>query len=201
MRTIAIAALVALQSGQFARRSLVEFTAGGSKFGFWDDGYDITYGGTTFTALGGNMGITPYISSADLTVHNVDLTISGLDATVATQVLAAPWHQTPVTIYEAIMAVDTPQVLNIDAWFVGILDTIRRTEVVGGLSKLVASCEPITREFSRSGARTRADADHRTIDSADGFFKHAAVVGNTPIDWGVQPAAPQQERSRLFGIF
>lgn len=192
---------MALASGQFAKRAMVEFTAGGAKFGFWDDGYDISYGGTTYTALGGAMRISPYVSSTDLTVHNVDLVISGLDPTIATQVLAANWHQTPVTIYEAIIAIDAPQILNIDAWFAGTLDQIIRTEEIGGLSKLTAKCEPITREFSRAGARTRADADHRQIEPTDGFFKHAGVVGNTPINWGVAPEQPQQQRSKLFGIF
>lgn len=201
MRTLSGPATVAIASGQFAKRAMVEFTASGSKFGFWDDGFDISYGGTTYTALGGAMRISPYVSSTDLTVHAADLVISGLDPTIATQVLAASWHQTPVTIYEAIMAIDTPQILNVDAWFVGTLDQIIRTEQIGGMSTLTAKCEPITREFSRAGARTRSDADHRQIEATDGFFKHAGVVGNTAIPWGVLPEQPAQQRSKLFGIF
>lgn len=201
MRTIAGAALTAMQSGAFAKRSLVRFGITGAVAGFWDDGYDLSFGGETYYGLGGAMQITSFASGTDLAVRNVDIVISGLDPNAATLVEGAAWHQVPVTIYEAIMAVDTPQILNIDTWFTGFLDQLQRTEVIGSPAKLIAKCEPITREFARKGARTRSDADQRQVDTSDGFYKFAATVGNTSINWGVKPEQPQQQRKKFLGLF
>ncbi len=202
MRTISAAALLALQAGRYSRRALVLFETPGGNAGFWDDGYDIVYGGNTYFALGGAMAITSFASGADFASRSVDVTISGIDPLVAGAVEAEQWHQRPVTVFEAIMAVDSPQILNIDPWFAGFVDQMIRTERIGGTSNLVAKCESIAREFGRKGARTRSDADQRQIDPADGFFKHAASTGNTPINWGTSQPPQQTPRSifdKLFG--
>lgn len=169
--------------------------------GFWDGAYDISWGGATYHALGGNLQVSTFASGSDFAARAIDITFSGLDSSIATEVEGADWHQTPVTIYEAIIDVDSPQILNVDPWFTGFLDTLPRKETVGGSATLIARCESIARELGRKGARTRADADQRDLDPDDGFYKHAAVAGNTSILWGVRPQSAGQSRHKLFGLF
>jgi len=201
MRSVSSAAATAYASGKFARRTMVAFGMPGAVAGFWDDAYDLSYGGDTYVALGGNLQVTTFASGSDFASRSVDVTFSGLDPAVATQVEGANWHQVPVTISEVTIAIDSPQILNVDTWFVGFLDTLPRKETIGGSATLIARTESIAREFGRKGARTRADADQRQFDTADGFYKHAAVAGNTAILWGVRPEQPQQSRKKLFGLF
>lgn len=200
MRTINAAALAAVATGRFHKRNAIRFDMPGGAVGFWDDAYEINNASVTYFGLGGAMSITVLGSGADFASRSVDVTISGLDPLVISRVEAQPWHQQPVTIYQVVVPVDTPQLVYFDVWFVGFLDNLKRREQLGGTAQLIGSVESIAREFGRRGARTRSDADQRQIDADDGFYKHAAVAGNTSINWGVRPEQPQQSRKKLFGI-
>ena len=200
MRSIGAEALAAMQSGRFGKRTLVYFDIPGGGAGFWDDGYDIVHGGDTYYGLGGAMTVSPMSSGADFAARAVDVAISGLDTRLAAEVEALAWHQTPVVISEAIIAVDAPQILYVAVWFSGIFDQLVRSETVGGVAQVTAKCESIAREFGRKGARTQSDADQRQIDADDGFYTYAATSGNTPINWGGRPEQPPPKK-KFLGLF
>lgn len=200
MRTIAGGAAAAIATGRFGKRNALRIDMPDGAVGFWDDGWDMSHEGVTFYGLGGAMVISPFGSAADLASRVVDVTLSGLDYQLASLVVAEPWHQRPVTIYEAIIPIDAPQTVYLDVWFTGILDQLNPTDKPGGTASLTAKCESLSRELGRRGARTRSDADQRQISSTDGFYKHAAVAGNTAISWG-SAVPPQQDRKKFLGLF
>lgn len=189
-------AVAALEAGNFARRTLVWVEMPAEDVGFWDDAYDAVIDERTYLATYGGMQIVPLATAADLGVRNLTITLSGLDARVAAEVLSQPYSQRPIYVSRALIVPHTQQLVDVTQWFAGFIDTIRQREKLGGTSVLEVSCEGIGRELGRSGARTRSDSDQRQLDADDGFFKHAVAASNVPLQWGrveSQPVKPPKQ--------
>ena len=201
MKLFSGTAQAALAAGHFARRPLVWIEMPEESVGFWDDAYDAEIDDRLYFATYGGWQVTPLASAADLGVRNVSITMSGLDAGVAAEVLSQPYHQRPIYLSRVLISPETLQVLDLTQWFAGFIDQIVRREKLGGLSLLEVRCEGIGRELARSGARTRSDADQRQLDADDGFFEHAVAAGNVPLQWGPhQNAAPKVKPSGIAGL-
>lgn len=203
MRILSSQALAALDSGRFASRTGFAVDMPTGTVAFWDDAYDLGYGGTTYLAAPGGFTVNPFPSAADLGVRSLDITMSGLDPDLVSAILDQPYHQRPITVTRFVMATDVPQVIHASQWFAGFIDVMPWRERPGGASELIARCEDIGRELGRKGARLRADADQRQIDATDAFFEHVVNSVNADLVWGrsATPAPQDQRRRRFFGIF
>jgi len=196
MRVISSEAIAALDSGRFAVRSLLKVTLATSPsepFCIWDDLGTLEVDGDIYIGKAGRFTLEATISGQDLTIRNLDVTLSGLDSEVAALIDAQPWHQQPILIQRAIIATDTPAILHIMPEFSGALDQMFWREQADGTSSLIFRCESASRELSRSGVRTRSDADQRERDPDDGFFKFAVSAVTTTVDWGRNPQQPQHK--------
>lgn len=202
MRVISAPALAALNTGAFSVRVLVKMSAAGvSPLCLWDDVGNVTSGGDTYVGAAGRFTIQASSSSKDLSIRNLEITFSGLDATVAAMIQGVAWHQNPVFVQRAIIAVGAPQTLMLTGEFSGFMDTMEWSEEgQGGRSTLVLRCESVSREFSRNGARTASDADQRTRDATDGIFSFAASAVTTNIDFGRAPEPTPRRQGGILGF-
>lgn len=202
MRIFSPAALAALESGRFTTRSFVKIApAGEVPLCFWDDIGAYSYGGNTYEGKAGRFTIEATVSASDLGAHGVAIEFSAVDTDAIAMIDGVAWHQCPVLIYRAVIAIDTPQTLQIEPEFSGFLDTIVWNERGGGTASLVLNCESASRELSRSGARTSADADQRQRDPDDGIFSFTASAVNTSIDWGRSPEQGQPRKAGIAAIW
>jgi len=201
MKSYSAGAIELLESGIFVRRNLIWVEMDDDPVGFWDDAYDAEIEERTYLGVYDAMQITPLGSAADLGMRSVSVTINGLDGRVQSQVLDQPYHQRPIFISRALISPETQQVIEIDQWFAGFIDKIKRREKLGGTSVLEVLCEGIGREFNRSGARTRSDADHKQLSPGDPFFEHVVAANNVPLQWGQVQNAKQKSSSWLDKIF
>lgn len=193
MRVISSDALAALDSGRFAVRCLLKVVIPGEDpFCIWDDLGTLSFDGDLYEGKAGRFTLEPSVSGQDLTIRNLDVTLSVLDSEVAALIDAQPWHQAPILIQRAIIATEAPAILHVVPEFSGALDQMFWREQADGATTLVFRCESASRELSRSGVRTRSDADQRERDANDGFFKFAASAVNTTIDWGRTPEKPKK---------
>lgn len=199
MRVISSQGQAALDSGRFGVRCLLKVTLDASTFCIWDDVGDITISGDTYTGAAGRFTVTPSTSVSDLSVRNLDVTLSGLDAEVVALIDGEQWHQRPILIQRAVFAIDTPQTLHVMPEFSGFLDQMIWRERIDGTTTVMFRCESASREYARSSARTRSDADQRQRDSSDGFFKNAVSAVTTQIDWGRSPEQPRP-RGGIAGL-
>lgn len=194
MRTISEPALAALDSGRFTARCLVHaLLPDDETFSVWDDVGDVVIEGVTYFGAAGRFTVQSAPSSYDSAARGAKVTFSGLDPLVAAQVQSSQWHQRPISITRLIIATEAPSVLHLLPDFAGRLDKMVVREETGGLSTVEFLCETDAIENSRSGGRTRSDADQRERDPTDGFFKFSASAATTTIDWGVNP---QQAKPR-----
>lgn len=200
MRVLSSGALAALDSGRFAVRCLLKVEHDDGPLCIWDDVGSIDYGGDTYVGAAGRFTVAPVPSSLDGGARPVDVTLSGFDIEVANVIDGAGWHQRPISIVRAILAVDTPQVIHTMPVFAGYLDQMLRSERAGSSSTMVFRCEAASRELGRRGARTRSDPDQRQRDPVDGFFKHTVNSVQQQFEWGRVVQQPAKSK-KLFGIF
>ena len=195
MRTISGAAETALNSGRFGVRCLLKAEVDSGNFCIWDDYGSLLVGGDTYTGAVGRFTVTGVTSEKSATVPNIDVALSGLDASVVSVVQNEAWPQRPITIQRLIFAIETPQVLHVMPEFVGFLDHCRWSEQEE--STLIFRAESASRELARNYVRTRSDADQRQRDASDPFLEFAQSTITEPMNWGARPA----KAPKLTGIY
>ncbi len=203
MRVISSIATDALDSGRFRVRCLLRAQADGGDVALWDDVGTIDVGGVTYSGAPGRFVVGPVVSVSDFSARNCDVTLSGLDLTVAAMIDQANWHQRPITIQRAIITEDAPAVLHLMPYFIGFLDQMVWREKVDGQSVITFRCEASARELQRKGTRTRSNSDQRQRDPDDGFFSATVSASTSSIVWGTRPQQVQQQpaRRKILGIF
>lgn len=207
MRILSAAALAALDTGRFGARNGFTVEMPDGPFALWDDAFDQTIDGVTYTRGAGLFTIGAMSSAGDMAVRSVDITLSGIDPDIATRILLEDWHQRPVTVRRFLFATDLPQTIFARTWFTGFLDTLEWRETAGrdgqpGTSGLVARCEDIGRELGRKGARTRSSTDQRQLYADDAFFDGVVAATQAELTWGrTTSQQPAQQRRKFLGIF
>jgi len=191
MRTISAGALTAFDEGRYMVRSLLSaYPDGVAPLHIWDGRGDITVNATTYSGSAGRFTVALAPSSGDLAPRPTDITLSGLDSDVVAMIMSTVWHQRPIVLQRVVFLLPALTVASVIPEFSGYMDTAQQTEALGGLSTIKFRCETAARELTRSGARTRSDADQRTRDATDDFFASSIAAMNTAIDWGRAPEKP-----------
>lgn len=201
MKIISSTAQEALDTGLFHARNGFAVTFDDGVAAFWDDAYDIVVSSQTYVGIAGAFTIGTISGSSGMGARSVDITMSGIDSDLASQIMSQPWHQAPITITRFIMATDAPQVIYTAAWFSGHIDTMTRRDKPGDSADVIARCEDIGREITRKGARSRSESDQRQISSGDSFFANVTQSIRTNIDWGRLPAAQPQGQTQSKSWF
>jgi hypothetical protein len=207
MRTVSNDALAALRSGRFKLRTLIKLEPSDTDpLCLWDDLGSIIVDSDVYVGKPGRFTVSPISSSADYSIRNMDVTLSGLDPTAVGLIESTVWHQRPILRQRAVISVDRPQILNLVEEFAGFMDQIEWGEVIDDKATLIIHCEDTGREYTRKGSRTASDADQRQRDADDGFLSFAGSAVTTTIDWGPNPQAPPKQQDnrtffeRVFGL-
>lgn len=203
MRTLSSDTIAILRSKRFKLRTLLNLMPDGvDPLCLWDDRGRISYGGDVYIGKPGRFTLSPISSSADFSIRNMDVTLSGLDQQAVAMVESAEWHQRPILRQRAAIAVDRPQILLVEEEFAGFMDQIEWGEVIDDKTSLIIHCESTAREYARKGSRTASDADQRQRDPEDAILSYQASAVSQTIDWGPNPQKPpQQQKSWLQKVF
>jgi len=189
MRIISSEAQEALDSGRFTVRCLLAVRMDDPEdlFAIWDDVGNITVSEEVYSGAAGRFTVQTTTSVKDLSIQNLDITLSGLDTEVTNLIDESGWHQRPIEITRAIIGTEAPTVFSLMPEFSGFLDQMFWTETPGDTSTMRFRAESASREFNRAGARTRSSADQKERDSGDGIFDWASSTVSSKIDWGQNP--------------
>lgn len=201
MKALDSPTLAALEAGHYAVRALALFDLPSGRFGIFDDDYNLAWGGDTYVGAAGRFTMQIPPGAADLSIRGLTITISALDSAALAWVTSQEYSQRPMFAALAFIATDTPQVVAVKTWFVGFIDTVIWQERIDGQARLVVRCESASRELDRSGARNRSDADQRSLDATDGFFKHTVGAIATDVEWGANDPAPVAPKKKWWQIF
>lgn len=189
MKTLPAPALAAIQANRVVIAGAARL-AFGTTYRLWSGYGDLVINAETYTGVGAQSLITPIESQIGQGVEAVEMTLSGLDASIAATVEAEDYHQKPVTIYRLIFDAEGSSLLHASVFFRGRVDIVRIVETGGGDASIVVAVEGAGRDMDRAGARIRSDTDQRTLGaSTDGAMKWITVAGQRTLAWGQKPTA------------
>jgi hypothetical protein len=184
MLTLPSDVITLLIGGRFSLRWMLRVDLPGGPEGIWSGTHDVTLDDVTYIKTAGNMQLDPISASSDLDADQLRVTLSGVLSSVNSLLDGVAWHQRPATVYLAFLA-ESGNILHAMPTFSGFLDTITIKDAAGDLSTIEAIIESNNRELSRSHARTRSDADQRSVSADDGFFKFTTAANtDVQIPWG-----------------
>lgn len=184
MQTLPSPLAAVLDGGRFSVRTMLRLDLATGSTGMWSGDYTLIYGGVTYAALSGAMVPSPIPGALGLGSDALEITISGLDPAVTTIIATANWHQRPAVVSEVYLD-DAGEVQHVRPVFAGFADTLDEVSADRGAMTAVLRIESNSRELTRSVGRVRSDADQRSVDPTDGFFRYVnAVTANPQIYWG-----------------
>ena len=202
MRNISSDNLAALEARQLIARDFLWVNARtmdtGAPYsgGFWSDvgnvaaqvvdpntGLAVT---RNFEGSGTLISIDSIPLVANLSVQDVTIELSQIDASVEMMIRGYDLRQAGIEIYRGLLST-TSRLLVAPALcrfvgFVDEMDIITPEEGQPGSVKL--SCVSHTQEMTRANADTRSDASQRRRSETDNFFQDVTTIGELEFFWG-----------------
>ena len=137
----------------------------------------------------GDLGQISAIEEGDeISPYSIQLTLSGIDTSIAAEAARETYYQRPVTLYVgALNALDqlvaTPTVI-----WTGFIDTM--DAVLGGDNgdSIVLTAESELAMFDRSSNYLYTNAQQQSDSSGDTFFTHLQEMEDLTLDWGKRKA-------------
>lgn len=123
---------------------------------------------------------------ANLSVQQVSIELSQIDASVELIVRGYDLRQAGVEIYRGLLSPQS-RLLVAPALcrFVGFVDEVEIvTPQEGQPGAVKLSCVSHTQEMTRANADTRSDASQRRRSSTDNFFQDVTTIGEVEFFWG-----------------
>lgn len=202
MRTLDPIVQSALEAGTLVPRDFLWITARDRdtgttfEYGMWSDLGSVTAPvldpvtglsvSRIYRGFGALVEVSPVVLVSGLTVQTVTITLSQLDPDAINLLQNYDLRRAPVELHRGFldpvsMRLASPAVPR----FSGFVDEAPLiTPAEGGSGSIELTCASHTQDLTRSSSAKRSDADQRRRSSTDGFFRHAAVVGQWTITWG-----------------
>jgi hypothetical protein len=187
MKTLLTGEEARLQSGAFQACDLVLAELPSGNYGFWFGGQGkITYGGVDYLGCGPLLKEIAIETTADGTVSQYNLELSGLDPEILATVEAEDYHQKPILRQSAYIDEDGVTMLNVRTVGVGRIDFITRNDYPK--AKLVVTVTGGSQLVKGRGGRRRTDADQRRLAHpvVDRFFERVSGAGQQTRYWGMK---------------
>ncbi len=217
MRDIDFATQAALQSRTLMARNFIwiggaDWNTGVLNYmGFWNDVGTVsaavidaetqTEVSRTFIGAGTLIAIDDIPLTSDVTIRNVNVTLSQIDAAVAQAARGYNLKGGPVQIYRGMFDPATRNlVAPAIARFVGFVDQCVITDPAAGNDGAIAlTLASHTRELTRASAAKRSNQDQKRRASGDTFFQFADVMQNVEIFWGQNKGKVPTSSSAIGG--
>jgi hypothetical protein len=183
MKTLASPAVTALAGGAVGIVQLIAFGFASTPIYLNTSNWDLTYGGHVYKGAYG-LGTVSAVTDkpGEITGLTLEL-ISGDSATVALALDGSDVVQgTPLTIYTAIISLADYTILDAPIEWVGTLDTMTIAED-GGQCSIRVTAESKAVDLLRGTIMMYSDADQKTVNATDGFFKYVIDQTDKPIVW------------------
>jgi hypothetical protein len=164
-------------------------TAGGAAdpVGFWDDVGDIVAPNSrTYHGSGTLISFSAINQVADMSIPGLQVTLSGINASVAALVRGDVISQRPVELDIGIFDVTTRTIIGaLVPHFRGKIDdcTITRS-ADGGDATIALTCESVARALTVPRHETRSQASSKERWAADTFYKYTAAQRGKKIYFG-----------------
>lgn len=140
----------------------------------------------------GDLGQISAIEEGDeISPYSIELTLSGIDTSIAAEAARETYYQRPVTLYIGALNASDQLVATPDVIWTGFIDTM--DAVLGGGAgdsiRVTAESELAMFERSSNYLYTNAQQQHDSPNpSPDTFFTHLQEMEDLTLDWGKRKA-------------
>jgi len=140
-----------------------------------------TFGGQTYLGVG-DFGTVESVEEGNaLSPYSISLTLSGLDATLMSDVLTERFYLRAVNLYLGALDSAGALVADPDKIWSGFTD---HAEIVtGSVNAIRLICESEMAIFDRTNGRTFSNADQQNAHSGDVFFEYLPQMADLNIVW------------------
>lgn len=188
MRNIDSDALEALNAALGEEVFLVSLEYSGGTLYMNTGSRPLDWDGETWDAVGGGLSLGSIEESGDLRGEGLDITLSGVDQSVAAILLAQEYRGRSVFVGQAVLNQTTGEVIDVFKWFDGLqLDNYEISENVVRGKPLTSTVRTRVRhrlaqdEFA--GIRSNLHGHQRYYPN-DTFWQHSASIANQKFYWG-----------------
>lgn len=190
-RTIDSGTLAQIEEGRVGKHILMLFQFPSGDYGFFDGKGSLEHNSITYLGAGSLFEVDGIQANGDGTASSITLKLNGnadtLDANALATIEEEDYAGAPVSLMRRYYDPDTFAELSVEVVFQGYVDQISHYERTGGDAYLEVVCESRALDLGRSGYRMRSDADQRSIDADDGFYRHAQAAKDAQVYWGRKP--------------
>ena len=137
----------------------------------------------------GDLGQISAIEEGDeISPYSIQLTLSGIDTSIAAEAARETYYQRPVTLYVGALNASDQLVATPDVIWTGFIDTM--DAVLGGDNgdSIVLTAESELAMFDRSSNYLYTNAQQQSDSSGDTFFTHLQEMEDLTLDWGKRKA-------------
>ena len=137
----------------------------------------------------GDLGQISAIEEGDeISPYSIQLTLSGIDTSIAAEAARETYYQRPVTLYVGALNASDELVATPDVIWTGFIDTM--DAVLGGDNgdSIVLTAESELAMFDRSSNYLYTNAQQQSDSSGDTFFTHLQEMEDLTLDWGKRKA-------------
>jgi len=184
MKTVASAALTALDAGSVYFAQLIEIAFhGGAVVRLNTSNYNLEHDGDTYTGAYGLGTISPVRDSVGQ-VQGLQFELAATtDATIALALDGADqWQGATVTLMNAIVSATDLTVLDAPVEWTGSGDTFTVRETAD-TAVVVASAESSQVDLLRGSPLTYSHADQQLVAPGDRFFEYVNAQADKPVIW------------------
>jgi hypothetical protein len=202
MRALDPSVQAALEAGTLVPRDFLWITAriretgAPFEYGVWSDLGSVTAPvlepstgaqvNRVYRGMGALVEVSPVVLVSGLTVQTVSISLNHLDPEIISLLQAYDLRRAAVELHRGFLdPVSMRLVAPAVPRFSGFVDEAPlTTPAEGGEGIIELICASHTQDLTRSSSAKRSDADQRRRSATDGFFRHAATVGQWTITWG-----------------
>ena len=143
-----------------------------------------TWGGNDWIGVGDFGGISSVEEGSEISPYSLNLTLSGLDASLVATALTESYFMRDVKVYLGLLSevdalIDTPTQI----WS-GFMDVMSVTAGASGGDSIILTAESELGRFDRSANLRYTDTMLRKRDSSDKFFEFLKDIEGVKVSWG-----------------
>ena len=136
----------------------------------------------TWDGVGDLGGLSKIDEGRDVSPYSVELMLTGIDATIASQVLTDDSVLRNVYILVGLLDEDRALVDDPHPMWAGYVDDMQ--VAVGAESVIRVTCESQLAAFEKTNGRLQNDADHQAEFSGDQFYEYLPQMLDAKFRWG-----------------
>lgn len=139
-----------------------------------------------YRGIGALAEISPVVLVTGLTVQTVSISLNNLHQDIIALLQRYDLKRGEVELHRGLLDPVSMRIISPALpRFSGIIDEAPdTTPPEGGTGSIELVCASHAQDLTRYSTAKRSDADQRLRDPDDGFYRHAAVVGQWTIRWG-----------------